>query len=114
MDDNTTMKTTLVLALSCLVCVAVEAAEASALRLVQTIPLPGVKGRFDHFAIDLKGQRLFVAALGNMFMVMARARGEHWWMMQPRWGCGGLINGGYPGWLLRRDPGLMCRTPLGF
>src|SRR4030095_516061 len=29
------------------------------------ISLPGVKGRFDHFAIDVKGQRLFVAALGN-------------------------------------------------
>jgi hypothetical protein len=37
----------------------------SALELVQTIPLPGVTGRFDHFAVDLKGHRLFVAALGN-------------------------------------------------
>jgi DNA-binding beta-propeller fold protein YncE len=27
--------------------------------------LPGVKGRFDHFAIDTKSRRLFVAALGN-------------------------------------------------
>src|SRR6266850_2453076 len=35
------------------------------LKLTQTIPLPGVKGRFDHFAIDIKGNRLFVAALGN-------------------------------------------------
>src|SRR5438552_13508992 len=40
-------------------------AETHALRLIQTIPLPGVKGRFDHFAIDAKGNRLFVAALGN-------------------------------------------------
>src|SRR5258708_13354882 len=31
----------------------------------QTIPLPGVKGRFDHFSIDAKGSRLFIAALGN-------------------------------------------------
>jgi DNA-binding beta-propeller fold protein YncE len=38
---------------------------AAALKLIQTIPLPGVKGRFDHFAIDGKGHRLFVAALGN-------------------------------------------------
>src|SRR5436309_1835932 len=30
-----------------------------------TIPLPGVEGRFDHFAVDVKGQRLFAAALGN-------------------------------------------------
>lgn len=35
------------------------------LTLEKTIPLPGVKGRFDHFAIDPKGHRLFVAALGN-------------------------------------------------
>src|SRR5437763_1943066 len=35
------------------------------LTLTQTIPLPGVKGRFDHFSIDVKGRRLFVAALGN-------------------------------------------------
>lgn len=35
------------------------------LKLVQTIPLPGVTGRFDHFAVDLEGRRLFVAALGN-------------------------------------------------
>jgi len=34
-------------------------------RLVQTIPLPNVEGRIDHMAVDLKGQRLFVAALGN-------------------------------------------------
>jgi len=32
---------------------------------VQTVSLGGVKGRFDHFAVDVKGQRLFVAALGN-------------------------------------------------
>src|SRR5580765_1562487 len=38
---------------------------AEPLKLTQTIPLPGVKGRFDHFSIDPKGKRLFVAALGN-------------------------------------------------
>jgi DNA-binding beta-propeller fold protein YncE len=35
------------------------------LKLVHTIPLPGVKGRFDHFAMDANGHRLFAAALGN-------------------------------------------------
>ena len=35
------------------------------LRLIQTIPLPGVQGRIDHLAVDVAGQRLFVAALGN-------------------------------------------------
>jgi DNA-binding beta-propeller fold protein YncE len=33
--------------------------------LEQRIPLEGVEGRIDHMAVDVKGQRLFVAALGN-------------------------------------------------
>ncbi|MEO6784636.1 MAG: hypothetical protein ABI318_00780 [Chthoniobacteraceae bacterium] len=32
---------------------------------MQTIPLPGVKGKFDHMAVDLAKQRLFVAAKIN-------------------------------------------------
>jgi DNA-binding beta-propeller fold protein YncE len=36
------------------------------LRLIQSIALPGVvEGKFDHFAVDLKGQRLFLAARAN-------------------------------------------------
>jgi hypothetical protein len=35
------------------------------LRLVQTIPLPNVKGRLDHVDVDVKGKRLFVAELEN-------------------------------------------------
>jgi DNA-binding beta-propeller fold protein YncE len=35
------------------------------LRFVQAIQLPDVAGRFDHFAVDLQRQHLFVAALGN-------------------------------------------------
>ena len=38
------------------------------LKLSQTIPLPGVDGRIDHMSVDVKGQRLFVAALGNNTM----------------------------------------------
>ena len=34
-------------------------------RLSKAIPLPGVKGRIDHLAIDPAGKRLFLAALGN-------------------------------------------------
>src|SRR5574337_464543 len=45
--------------------VATHAQDAAPLRLVETIPLPGVMGRIDHLAVDLKGERLFVAALGN-------------------------------------------------
>ena len=35
------------------------------LRLVQTIPLPNVKGRLDHMDVDVKGKRLFLAGLEN-------------------------------------------------
>jgi DNA-binding beta-propeller fold protein YncE len=35
------------------------------LALDNTIPLPGVEGRIDHMAVDIAGQRLFVAALEN-------------------------------------------------
>ena len=41
------------------------AADPPPLNLIKTIPLPGVQGRFDHFSIDAKDNRLFVAALGN-------------------------------------------------
>jgi DNA-binding beta-propeller fold protein YncE len=36
------------------------------LKLIQTIPLPGLKdGDFDHFGVDLPGQRLFLCAEDN-------------------------------------------------
>src|SRR5215208_3276430 len=38
---------------------------ATPMKLIQNIPLQGVEGRIDHLAIDINGQRLFVAALGN-------------------------------------------------
>src|SRR5712671_3879554 len=39
--------------------------EAPALSLKTRIAVPNINGRMDHFSIDLKGQRLFVSALGN-------------------------------------------------
>jgi len=39
--------------------------ENAPLRLVQTIPMPNVKGRIDHMDVDVKGKRLFVAGLEN-------------------------------------------------
>src|SRR3954470_24770989 len=42
-----------------------RAEPAPPLRLVQVIPLPAVQKRIDHLAVDVRGQRLFVAALGN-------------------------------------------------
>lgn len=41
------------------------AQEKQALRLVQTITLPGIEGRLDHMGVDLDKKRLFVAAVGN-------------------------------------------------
>lgn len=40
-------------------------ADEPALRLTATVPMPNVKGRIDHFGVDVAGHRLFVAALGN-------------------------------------------------
>jgi hypothetical protein len=39
--------------------------KAQPLKLIQKIVLPGVEGRFDHMSVDIKGNRLFMAALGN-------------------------------------------------
>lgn len=41
------------------------AAGAEPLKLSYTVSLPGVRGRFDHFAVSEDGARLAVAALGN-------------------------------------------------
>ena len=38
---------------------------AQPLRLEKAIELPDVRGRIDHMSIDVKGERLFVSALGN-------------------------------------------------
>lgn len=50
------------IALLCAIAVNLQAAP---LALKQTILLPGVEGRIDHFAFDAGGGRLFVCALGN-------------------------------------------------
>jgi hypothetical protein len=55
-----------------------HAGEPTPLRLVQTIPLPNVEGRIDHMAVDLKGERLFIAALGNNTVEIVDLRaGKH-------------------------------------
>src|SRR5713226_4339462 len=45
--------------------VSVVGEEPEVLSLETRIPLTGVKGRIDHFSVDVKGQRLFVAAVDN-------------------------------------------------
>src|SRR5712672_2200783 len=45
---------------------AMQAQVPGTLKLIQTIPLPGLKdGDFDHFQVDLPGKRLFLAAEDN-------------------------------------------------
>jgi WD40 repeat protein len=44
---------------------AAAACGAEPLTLKSTVLLPGVKGRFDHFAVDTNTHRVFIAALGN-------------------------------------------------
>ena len=44
---------------------AASAESEVALKLVQSIPLPDIDGRIDHFSIDVKGRRAFLAALAK-------------------------------------------------
>jgi DNA-binding beta-propeller fold protein YncE len=53
------------IALLCCYVAATSNAQFAPLKLKQTILLPGVEGRIDHFAFDPVGERLFVCALGN-------------------------------------------------
>jgi DNA-binding beta-propeller fold protein YncE len=46
-------------------CITAARSKEGPFKLKQTVPLPGVEGRIDHFALDAAGERLFVCALGN-------------------------------------------------
>jgi hypothetical protein len=60
------MKKFSLLFLTALLCYSVAYSQEHApLELVRTIKLPGVTGKFDHFAIDEKRDRLFAAAAGT-------------------------------------------------
>jgi hypothetical protein len=48
------------------------------LRLVQTIPLPNVKGRIDHMDVDVQGKRLFVAGLENGSLEVVDLQAGKW------------------------------------
>ncbi len=48
------------------------------LRLVQTIPMPNVKGRIDHMDVDVKGNRLFVAGLENGSLEVVDLQAGKW------------------------------------
>ena len=58
-------------------CLAVAETGDAPIKLTQTIPLPGVEGRIDHFALDTAGEMLFVCALSNNSVeVIDLRRGE--------------------------------------
>jgi DNA-binding beta-propeller fold protein YncE len=51
---------------------------AQPLKLVQTIPMPNVKGRIDHMDVDVKGKRLFVAGLENGSVEVVDLQAGRW------------------------------------
>lgn len=56
----------------------VDARTTVPLRLVETIPLPNVKGRIDHMDVDVRGGRLFVAGLENGSVEVVDLRAGKW------------------------------------
>jgi DNA-binding beta-propeller fold protein YncE len=60
-----TMRNPLPLLLIAACALQAHAQTQSPLLLEKSIPLPGVTGKFDHFAVDTSAHRLFMAATGN-------------------------------------------------
>ena len=57
---------------------AVFAQDKQPLKLVQTIPMPNVKGRIDHMDVDVKGKRLFVSGLENGSVEVVDLQASRW------------------------------------
>jgi DNA-binding beta-propeller fold protein YncE len=79
------MKKFFPIGLVALVCMIVSGIGANApqqgkdpLRLIQTIPMPNVKGRIDHMDVDVKGKRLFVAGLENDTLEVVDLKAGKW------------------------------------
>ncbi len=53
------------------------------LRLVGAIALPHVRGRIDHFSVDVPGLRLFISALGNHTVEVVDIRNNKWLQSVP-------------------------------
>jgi len=67
-----------ILALCFFALAATHGQETTFLSLMSRIELPNVNGRIDHLSADLKGQRLFVSALGNHTLeVLDVKEGKH-------------------------------------
>src|SRR5258706_16027538 len=59
-------------------CAQAYAQDHAPLRLVQTIPMPNVKGRIDHMDVDVNGKRLFVAGLENGSLEVVDLQAGKW------------------------------------
>jgi hypothetical protein len=53
------------------------------LRLVQTIPIPNVKGRLDHLYVDVGSKRLYVAGLENGSVEVVDLKSAKWLRSMP-------------------------------
>src|SRR5258708_30423410 len=72
------------LAISFVTRATVHAQEKEPLPLIQTIPMPNVKGRIDHMDVDVKGKPLFVAGLENGSVEVVDLRAGKWVRTIPR------------------------------
>ena len=70
--------TGLILLTVCFTCTNCWAQEKQHLQLLQTIPMPNVKGRIDHMDVDVKGNRLFVAGLENNSLEVVDLKAGKW------------------------------------
>src|ERR1700724_2123702 len=61
-EDKVRQSPKICMMIMALCAVAVKAQEKPPLKLIATTPMPGFTGDFDHFGLDLKGNRLFLAA----------------------------------------------------
>lgn len=61
-----------------LAAVAMNAQHKEALKLVQTIPLPNIKGRIDHMDVDAKGKRLLISGLENGSVEVVDLKAGKW------------------------------------
>src|SRR6516164_7517121 len=73
-----TILSSVLLLFMAILCGQSAAQEREVLRLVQTIPMPNVKGRIDHMDVDVKGKRLFVAGLENGSLEIVDLQAAQW------------------------------------
>ena len=66
------------LSLASLLAAQSEQRDRECLRLIQTIPMPNVRGRLDHMDVDVEGKRLFVSGLENGSLEIVNLQEGKW------------------------------------